>query len=80
MKAITLRSGKELAQPKESNSSKPETAKIEESSREAVNKENSQSKESRARAYEPPIPFPQRLKKQEYNPQCLKFLDMMKKI
>ena len=53
-----LRSGKELSQPKESNSIKPKKAKIEECSKESVNKEDSQSKESRVRVYEPPIPFP----------------------
>ena len=59
LKAITLRSGKKLQQPMESNSSKQEKDTIEENSREAVNKEGLKgAKERRERVYEPPIPFP----------------------
>ena len=80
VKAISLRSGKNLAQPKETISNKPAKTKIDDSSEEAVYKKKSQSKENNTRVYKPPIPFPQRLKKQEYDPQFSKFLDMLKKI
>ncbi|XP_022870850.1 uncharacterized protein LOC111390095 [Olea europaea var. sylvestris] len=92
-KAITTRSGVELPERQMNNpvANKedmfPEVEEIleqEEQTEEPTpraNKENSREKETIAvNPYEPPIPFPQRLKKQKMEQQYKKFLEIFKKL
>ncbi|XP_022880678.1 uncharacterized protein LOC111397949 [Olea europaea var. sylvestris] len=92
-KAITTRSGVELPERQVNNpvtnreEISPEVEEIleqEEHTEEPTpraNKGNSRDKETVAvNPYEPPIPFPQRLKKQKMEHQYKKFLEVFKKL
>ncbi|XP_022881027.1 uncharacterized protein LOC111398341 [Olea europaea var. sylvestris] len=91
--AITTRNGVQLperqvndpeANREEMSPEVEETLEQEEQTKEptpSANKENSRDKETAiVNPYEPPIPFPQRLKKQKMEQQYKKFLEVFKKL
>ena len=88
VKAITLRNGTEIQTPKatmEYEKKKNEGEKEQDDKRVETPKELEVKMEEKAKLkvppiqpYEPPVPYPQRLKKKEYDQQFVKFLERFK--
>ena len=90
---VTLRSGRELDERRveRKNTKEEKQAEIgeehEQNNSEATEKEKSaelhpkeQGRKEGVKAYNPPVPFPQRLQKEKLDEQFSKFLNMFKKI
>ena len=85
MKAITLRSGKEVkthAEISKENEKKDEEqyVMIEDEAKEDRKTEQKEVSKSTPSSFLPKIPFPQRLKKQKDEEQFSKFLEIFKKL
>ncbi|XP_019103097.1 uncharacterized protein LOC104884263 [Beta vulgaris subsp. vulgaris] len=80
IKAITLRSGTTLSEANDKSKDNIELKENEQNNEELVEKELESPSLSPVKPYVPPIPFPQRPKKNKFDNQFEKFLKMFKEL